>query len=64
MFAAIFAEAGRPVPVTIVPNANHIGLTLQRQAISVVVSAIDGATALSAGDQAADARDDPATSPT
>jgi len=40
-FAGIFAKAGRGVPVTLVANTNHIGLTLQAQGISAIVSALD-----------------------
>ena len=61
-FAAAFAEAGRAIPVTIVPNTNHIGLTLQRQAIGAVLSAIDSAL-YSIGDAKPVAGADPATKP-
>lgn len=39
-FAGVFAEAGRVVPVTIVPGVGHIGLTLDPAAISAIVGAV------------------------
>ena len=39
LFAAAFAEAGRPVSVTLVPGVNHIGLTLAPQALAAIVRA-------------------------
>jgi pimeloyl-ACP methyl ester carboxylesterase len=41
-FAGVFAEAGRPTPVTIVPGVNHIGLTVQAAGIEAIVSAVEG----------------------
>jgi pimeloyl-ACP methyl ester carboxylesterase len=38
-YAAVFAQAGKPVPVTLVPNTNHIGLTLNTQAVQAIVNA-------------------------
>lgn len=35
-FADLFAQAGHPVPVTLVPGVNHIGLTLDAQAVATV----------------------------
>jgi len=35
-FADLFARAGKPVPTTLVPGVNHIGLTLQAQAVATV----------------------------
>lgn len=48
-YAAQFAQAGKTVPVTLVPGVNHMGLTLDAQAVTVVArhacqatEAIDG----------------------
>jgi alpha-beta hydrolase superfamily lysophospholipase len=38
-FAPVFAQAGQTVPVTLVARVNHIGLTLQPQAVAAVVKA-------------------------
>jgi len=38
-FAPVFAQAGQTVPVTLVAGVNHIGLTLQPQAVAAVVKA-------------------------
>ena len=35
-FADLFAQAGKPVPVTLVPGVNHIGRTLDAQAVATV----------------------------
>ena len=35
-FADLFAQAGKPVPVTLVPGVNHMGLTLDAQAVATV----------------------------
>lgn len=35
-YAAVFASAGKPVPVTLVPGTHHIGLTLHAQAVASV----------------------------
>ena len=35
-YGELFANAGKPVPVTLVPGANHIGLTLDAQAVASV----------------------------
>lgn len=39
-FAGVFIEAGRVVPVTIVPNVGHIGLTLEPAALAAIVAAV------------------------
>lgn len=39
-YAGVFASAGNPVPVTLVPGANHIGLTLNPAALAALVSAV------------------------
>lgn len=39
-FAGLFAEAGRVVPVTIVPGVGHIALTLDAAAVATVVEAV------------------------
>jgi non-heme chloroperoxidase len=39
-FAAVFAQAGRVVPVTIVPGVAHIALTLDRAAVAAIVGAV------------------------
>ncbi|WP_144139304.1 alpha/beta hydrolase [Paraburkholderia sp. BCC1884] len=41
-FADVFAQAGRPVPVTIVPSVGHIGLTLDPAAVDAVVGVVSG----------------------
>lgn len=38
-FAAVFAAAGKAVPVTLVPGTNHMGLTLDAAAVQAVVEA-------------------------
>ncbi len=38
-FAPVFASAGVPVPVTVVPGANHIGVSLAPAALGAVVAA-------------------------
>ena len=38
-FASVFAQAAQAVPVTLVAGVNHIGLTLQAQAVAAVVIA-------------------------
>jgi non-heme chloroperoxidase len=40
-YAAVFADAGRPVPVITVPNTNHIGMTLNPGTIRAITVAID-----------------------
>lgn len=35
-YAALFAQSGKPVPVTLVPGVNHMGLTLDAQAVVAV----------------------------
>lgn len=35
-FADLFAQSGKPVPVTLVPGVNHMGLTLDAQAVATV----------------------------
>ena len=39
-FAGVFAEAGRVVPVTIVPGVGHIALTLDTAAVAAIVAAV------------------------
>ncbi|NPT58033.1 alpha/beta hydrolase [Paraburkholderia elongata] len=39
-FAAVFEEAGRAVPVTIVPGVAHIALTLDASAVAAIVAAV------------------------
>ena len=39
-FAGVFAKAGRPTPVTVVPGLGHVGLTVQPAGIEAVVSAV------------------------
>lgn len=39
-FAGVFVEAGRVVPVTIVPDVGHIGLTLEPAAVAEIVAAV------------------------
>ena len=38
-FAAVFESAGKPVPVTLVPGVNHMGLTLDAAAVRAVAHA-------------------------
>ena len=38
-FAELFAQAGKPVPVTLVPGVNHMGLTLDAVAVQAVARA-------------------------
>jgi len=38
-FADLFAQAGKPVPVTLVPGVNHMGLTLDAVAVQAVAQA-------------------------
>ena len=38
-YAPIFASAGKTLPVTLVPGANHIGLTLNAPALAAIVAA-------------------------
>jgi pimeloyl-ACP methyl ester carboxylesterase len=38
-FADLFAQAGKPVPVTLVPGVNHIGLMLDATAVRTVAQA-------------------------
>lgn len=38
-YAAVFARAGKSIPITIVPATNHIGLTLNAAALSSIVAA-------------------------
>lgn len=39
-FEEAFADAGRPVPVTVLPGLGHAALTLQPQAVQAVVAAV------------------------
>ncbi|SDR42093.1 Serine aminopeptidase, S33 [Paraburkholderia fungorum] len=39
-FAGVFEEAGRVVPVTIVPGVGHIGLTLEPVAVATIVAVV------------------------
>lgn len=38
-YAELFAQAGKPVPVTLVPGVNHMGLTLDAVAVQAVAQA-------------------------
>jgi len=38
-YASTFADAGRPVPVTVVPGVNHMGLTLDQRAMPAIIDA-------------------------
>ncbi len=38
-YAAVFAEAGKTIPITLVQGANHIGMTLNAPALAAVVAA-------------------------
>jgi hypothetical protein len=38
-YAGIFARAGKTIAVTLVPGANHIGLTLNAPALAAIVAA-------------------------
>ena len=38
-FAGVFAAAGQPVPVTLVPGVNHMGLTLDPRAWPAIIEA-------------------------
>ena len=38
-YAALFASAGKTIPVTLVPGANHIGATLNAPALAAIVAA-------------------------
>lgn len=38
-YAAVFADAGRAIPVTLVPAASHIGITLNAPALAAIVAA-------------------------
>ncbi len=38
-YASLFAQAGKPTPVTLVPGVNHIGLTLDAGAVRAVAKA-------------------------
>jgi pimeloyl-ACP methyl ester carboxylesterase len=38
-YASVFTSAGKSIPITIVPAANHIGLTLNAPAIAAIVAA-------------------------
>ncbi len=40
-FEALFADAGRPIPVTLLPGIGHIGLTLEPAAVTAVVAAAE-----------------------
>jgi hypothetical protein len=42
-YAAVFTEAGKPVPVTLLPGIGHAALTLQPRALQAVVAAALGA---------------------
>lgn len=39
-FAGVFADAGRVVPVVVVPGVGHIGVTLEPVAVNAVVAAV------------------------
>ncbi len=38
-YAEVFANAGKPIPVTLVPGASHIGVTLNAPALAAIVAA-------------------------
>jgi alpha-beta hydrolase superfamily lysophospholipase len=38
-FAGVFADAGKPVAVTLVPGVNHMGITLEKAALAAVSAA-------------------------
>lgn len=38
-YAALFASAGKIIPVTLVPGANHIGLTVNARGLAAIVAA-------------------------
>ena len=38
-YAALFADGGKSVPITLVPGANHIGMTLNTPALAAIVAA-------------------------
>lgn len=40
-FAAVFAQASRPVPVTVLPGLGHIAITLDPAALQAVVDSLD-----------------------
>ncbi len=40
-FSAVFEEAGRPVPVTLLPGVGHVDITLQPAAIQAVTETIE-----------------------
>ncbi|MGE0498068.1 MAG: alpha/beta hydrolase [Ramlibacter sp.] len=44
-FAAVFEDAGRPVPVTLVDGVNHMGLTLDAAAVQAVARICTGPAA-------------------
>jgi hypothetical protein len=35
-FSAVFEEAGKKVNVTVLPNIDHMGLTLQKSAVQAI----------------------------
>lgn len=37
-YAEVFAQAGKPVPVTLLPGVNHVGLTLDRGAVQAIAA--------------------------
>jgi alpha-beta hydrolase superfamily lysophospholipase len=37
-FAGVFAKAGKPIEVTLIPRTKHIGLTLNSDAVQAVVN--------------------------
>ena len=38
-YASVFASAGKPIPVTLIPGAGHIGVTLNAAALAAIVAA-------------------------
>ncbi len=40
-FSAMFEEAGRPVPVTLLPGVEHVDITLQPAAIQAITEAVE-----------------------
>lgn len=39
-YAGVFSDAGKPVPVTLVPGVNHMGLTLDPLAMPAIIDAV------------------------
>jgi hypothetical protein len=39
-YEALFADAGRPIPVTLLSGVGHVGMTLEPPALAAVVAAV------------------------